>query len=183
MKNPHSPRLLYANYRESDGHLLRALFADEKVMLHVDRGPMRPEEIEILWRRLLDEFYPDGKNTIWGVFSRSDANYIGHAAIRPRPTHPDDWEISYIIRQEFWRRGFGTEIAAALVRFGFEELLLAEIFATIDDENESSIRVAQKVGLEFLRYEFDEVGRFSVFRVKRRTAQDQFVGNRDMPLF
>lgn len=128
---------------------------------------MEPDETDALWRRLIDEFYPSGKTTIWAVFSRHGEDYIGHAAIRPRPDHPAEWEISYILRREFWGRGFGAEIASALVGFGFDQLNLTEIFATIDDDNEPSIKVAQKAGLAFLRHEFDDQGRFSVFRIRK----------------
>ena len=65
-----------------------------------------------------------------------------------------------MLREEEWGKGFATEIAARLIRFGFVELNLPEVFATIDDENTNSIRVVEKAGMNFLRQELDEDGRY-----------------------
>ena len=71
------------------------------------------------------------------------------------------------MRKSEWRKGCATEIARRLIDFDFKELKLNEIFATIDDDNIGSIRVAEKAGMTFLRYEFDEEGRFSVYSIKK----------------
>lgn len=123
---------------------------------------------EVLWRKLIGEFYPQGFTTIFGVFGKDNLRYVGHAAIRPRPTKKEDWEISYMLKTADWGRGFATEIAQHLIKLGFNELNLTEIFATIDDDNLISIKVVEKAGMNFLRYEFDDEGRFSVYSCKNR---------------
>lgn len=143
------------------------LTTDETVMKHVDIGVFTLEEAEALWKKLIEDFYPSGKNTIYAVFAKSDNRYIGHSAIRPRPTKPEEWEISYMLRTEEWGKGFATEIAERLICFGFDELNLPEVFATIDDENFNSVKVVEKARMNFLRYEFDEDGRFSVYSIKK----------------
>lgn len=142
------------------------LSTDETVMKHVDLGVFTNEKAENLWKKLIEDFYPNGKNTIYAVFAKSDLRYIGHAAIRPRPTKNEDWEISYMLRVEEWNKGFATEIAKRLIRFGFENLNLPEVFATIDEENSNSIKVIEKAGMNFLRREFDEEGSFLVYSIR-----------------
>lgn len=160
-------RLLLRKYTLNDKENLIALFTDESVMKHVDMGVMSVENAKTLWEKLVNEFYPQGKDTIYGVFAKDDFRYIGHAAIRPRPQNQKDWEISYMLKTEEWRKGFATEIARCLIEYGFKELLLPQVFATIDDENYGSIKVAEKAGMSFLRYEYDEQGRFSVYVTNR----------------
>lgn len=160
-------RLKFTTYSSEHRDELISLFTDPEVMKHVGSGVMSQTEAEKLWRKLVDEFYPNGKNTIWAVFARDDSRYVGHAALRPRPTKPAEWEISYFLKRSEWGNGFATEIASRLVEFGFTELQFTEIFATIDDDHAASIRVAGKAGMKFLRYEFDESGRFSVYSVKK----------------
>jgi len=164
-------RLLLRIYKEKEKADFIALSTNEKVMKYVDIGVFTKEKAETLWTKLIEDFYPNGKDTIFAVFAKDDKRYIGHAAIRPRPSKKEEWEISYMLKSEEWGKGFATEIARGLIQFGFEELNLLQVFATIDDENFDSIKVAEKAGMEFLRYEFDDQGRFSVYSVKKLSAQ------------
>lgn len=166
-------RLKIRKYRNEERGFCTSLFTDADVMKNVDRGPLSPEAADKLFTKLVDEMYPAGKDTIYAVFRKDSEIYVGHASIRPRPSMPDDWEIGYILKREFWGSGYATEIARCLSRFGFESLGLKEVFATIDDDNFGSIRVAEKVGMSFCRYEFDEEGRFSVYSIKADDMQRQ----------
>lgn len=167
MKKIETERLILKNYIAEDKEDLITLFTDETVMKHVDTGVFSREKAENLWLKLIEEFYPNGKDTIYAVFSKDDNRYVGHASIRPRPTKPEDWEIGYMLKTEEWGKGFATEIARGLIKHGFDELNLPEVYATIDDDNLNSVKVAEKAGMSFLRYEYDEEGRFSVYSIKR----------------
>lgn len=159
-------RLNIRLYREDEKQYVINLFTDADVMRHVDNGVVSTETAEALWKKLIEDFYPTGITTIFGVFCKDDDRYIGHCSIRPRPKKPDEWEIGYILAKKEWGKGFATEIASRLIAFGFDELKLPEIFATIDDDNSDSIKVAEKVGMKFAHHEYDEQGRFSVYIVK-----------------
>lgn len=163
-------RLNIRLYREDEKHYVVNLFTDADVMRHVDNGVMSKETAEALWKKLIEDFYPKGITTIFGVFAKGDDGYIGHCSIRPRPQKPEDWEIGYILTKESWGKGFATEIASRLIAFGFDELNLPKIFATIDDDNLNSIKVAEKAGMKFDRYEYDEQGRFSIYSIKAESA-------------
>jgi len=136
-------------------------------MKHVDTGVFSQEKAEELWVKLIENFYPQGIRTIWAVFAREASRYIGHAAIRPRPTKKEDWEISYMLKTEEWGKGFATEIARRLIEYGFDELNLTEVVATIDDDNFGSIKVVEKAGMLFSHYEYDDDGRFSVYSISQ----------------
>jgi [ribosomal protein S5]-alanine N-acetyltransferase len=164
-------RLILRLYDENEKSLLTELFTDEDVMKHVDTGVMTIEKAEALWKKLIEDFYPKGKDTIYAVFAKTDGRYIGHASIRPRPEKTEDWEIGYILRKEEWGKGFATEIAARLIKFGFENLNLPEVFATIDDDNLGSIKTAEKAGMSFSHYEYDEQGRFSVYSTESQNSE------------
>lgn len=162
-------RLKIRLYRENEKQYVIDLFTDTEVMRHVDNGVMTNETAEALWKKLIEDFYPNGKTTIYGVFAKDDEKYIGHCSIRPRPAETNEWEIGYILEKDSWGKGFATEIASRLIRFGFEELKLPKIFATIDEDNLSSVKVAEKCGMSFNRFEYDEQGRFLVYSIKAET--------------
>ena len=165
MSEIETERLLLKNYTEPDKENLIALFTDERVMKHVDTGVFTIEKAEALWKKMFEVFYPQGIDTIYAVFARDDGRYVGHASIRPRPEKTEDWEIGYILKTEEWGKGYATEIARNLIEYGFDKLKLTQVVATIDDDNFGSIKVAEKAGMHFSHYEYDEQGRFSVYSI------------------
>jgi RimJ/RimL family protein N-acetyltransferase len=101
--------------------------------------------------------------------TKDDLEYVGHAGIYPRPTKNEDWEVVYFLCRNAWGKGYATEIARRLVEYGFDEIKLPEVFATVDNDHSASIRVLEKAGMNFLRYESDEDGSFSVYSVKAKS--------------
>jgi RimJ/RimL family protein N-acetyltransferase len=158
-------RLFLRPYEEKDRPHLIELFTDAEVMKHVGGGVMTEDKAGQWWRKLFEKFYPQGLN-IWAVFALEDGRYVGHAGIYRRPTREQDWEFVYFLRRAEWGKGYATEIARKIVDFGFEDLGLEEIFATVDDDHYGSIKVIEKAGLSFSHHEFDDEGRFSVYSIK-----------------
>lgn len=158
-------RLSIRRYEETDKDSFVNLFTDEAVMKHVDRGVLTREQAENFWKKLFAELYPQ-KYKIWAVFVKENSRYVGHCGIYQRPTKQNDWEFVYFLKPEEWGKGYATEIAKKLIEYGFEELNLPKVFATVDEDHENSIRVLEKAGMKFKEYEFDEEGRFSVYSIE-----------------
>jgi RimJ/RimL family protein N-acetyltransferase len=64
---------------------------------------------------------------------------------------PPKLELLYGIAPEHWNRGLATEIAQALIRYGFEVLEFSEVWASTDAPNAASARVLEKAGLQLER--------------------------------
>ena len=165
MSRVETDRLRLELYSDGDKTEFVELLTDPVVMRFVDRGALNPRQADALWRKLMDEFYPNGVDTIWAVFAKDDGRYVGNASLRPRPERQKDWEIGYYLKPLEWGKGFATEIASRLVRYGFEVAGLEEIYATVDKLNASSIHVLEKCGLKLFRKEFDGQGVFFVYRL------------------
>lgn len=168
MSRIQTERLTLALYTERDEAEFVRLLTDASVMRYVDKGPLSPKQAAFLWQQVMDEFYPAGIDTIWAVFAKDDGRYVGNASLRPRPERLRDWEIGYYLKPVEWGKGFATEIASRLVRYGLEVAGLDEVFATVDKENRASINVLKKAGLDMLRKEYDAKRVFNVYR-RRRT--------------
>jgi RimJ/RimL family protein N-acetyltransferase len=56
--------------------------------------------------------------------------------------------LGYIVRRERWRSGFATEAAAGCLDHAFDRLGLERVLCLVRPENEPSIGVAVKLGLE-----------------------------------
>lgn len=157
-------RLFLQLYTAKDKVDFIALFTDTAVMKYVGDSVMTQSQAEAFWLKLFEKLYPQHFN-IWAIFTKEDLIYVGHTGIYPRQTKPEDWELVYFLNQKSWRKGYATEIARRIIKLGFEELNLAKIYATVDDNHLASIRVLEKSGLKFERFEFDKDGRFSVYSI------------------
>ncbi|HEX8172396.1 MAG TPA: GNAT family N-acetyltransferase [Thermoanaerobaculia bacterium] len=58
-------------------------------------------------------------------------------------------ELGYWVGKPYWGRGYASEAAGALIRYGFEECNLHRIFACHYTRNPASGRVMQKNGMTY----------------------------------
>jgi len=62
------------------------------------------------------------------------------------PESREGW-IGYCLNRNYWGEGYATEVAQALVKFGFEKLDMHRIYAHCDPRNLGSARVLEKSGM------------------------------------
>jgi RimJ/RimL family protein N-acetyltransferase len=58
-------------------------------------------------------------------------------------------ELGYWLGVPYWGRGYATEAAQEMIRFGFEEIGLNRIFASHFEHNPASGRVLRKLGMRY----------------------------------
>src|SRR5215210_6926705 len=84
------------------------------------------------------------------AFSLEDApnvqRLVGSISLLLHPPH-DNAELGYWIGKPYWGRGYATEAAEEVVRYGFEDLGLHRIHAKHLGSNPASGRVMRKVGM------------------------------------
>jgi RimJ/RimL family protein N-acetyltransferase len=167
MKKIETERLRFVHYDEALYEDFIRLFTNEDVMRYVDKGVLSRAATDALWHRLTKEFYPQGIKTIWAVTAKDDGRFIGNASIRPRPSQKNETEAGYMLMPAEWGKGYATEIARRLIAYGFDELGLKKVFATVDVRNESSIHVLEKCGMNLMRSEYDEPGECYLYVTKK----------------
>ena len=62
---------------------------------------------------------------------------------------PREAAIGYLLRPAHWRRGYGTEVAAALVQAAFSVLAVSRVSSMVAVDNERSARVLTRAGLRW----------------------------------
>jgi len=90
----------------------------------------------------------------WVVVDRNISLVIGWGGLNVDPFDPG-WgiEVSYFFHPNYWGRGFATELVLASLRHAFEVLSVPQVNAFAMPDNVGSLRVLEKCGFEFLRYE------------------------------
>ena len=89
---------------------------------------------------------------LWSVFLRSARAMIGFCGFW-HFHEPRRLELLYGIAASRWRQGFASEVARAMIRYGFEELSFDRIEASTDAANLVSTRVMKAVGMSFWKRE------------------------------
>lgn len=165
MKSLKTERLVFRPYVkcEADRTAVVELLTDEDIIEHVSNGFMTKEEAEELFDQIFANVYETSAFDVWGVFSRENSCYVGHAEIKPRGKGTPDWEIIYILKREHWGQGYATEIVQALISYGFQDRRLKRVIATVDAENRDSIRVLQNVGMTLNGKEINEQGECLIY--------------------
>lgn len=89
-----------------------------------------------------------GAPHVFGIFEKATDRLVGVAGLSPDParSNPDCLMLGYWLAKQAWGRGYMTEAARELVRYGFEELGLAMITCTHYAFNRRSARVIEKCG-------------------------------------
>lgn len=86
----------------------------------------------------------------YAVLEKGSQKLIGMGGLTPWKLVDEELiDITYRFRQSAWGKGQGFELASELVRYGFQELKLPQITATITPDNHASKRIAQKLGMTF----------------------------------
>ena len=108
-----------------------------------DRGITR----EVMWGAVEDWAKNPRTQYAWTIRTQEDDVFIGEAGMSlytPRYRRSD---IFYNLVPAYWGRGYATEVARALVQFGFDTLHLHRIEAGAATENIASVRVLEKIGM------------------------------------
>ncbi len=84
---------------------------------------------------------------LWRVEIRATGEVVGLCGLVKRDglEHPD---IGYAFLERFWGRGFASEAAAAVLKFGRNSVGLSTIVAITTSGNLSSIAVLKAIGMQ-----------------------------------
>ena len=145
-------RLILRAASEPDIPIMQArIFGDVDVMRYVFHGtPMPLEKTESFMRAHFT--FGDSLTGIAILTEKPSGDVIGFAGLFPcAALEVDDFEIGFVLARHAWGRGFATEIGAAQLAFGFEQLGCPRLLGLVDSRNAPSIHALEKLGLRYLK--------------------------------
>lgn len=92
------------------------------------------------------EAFAQGGHVTFAITDRRSGELLGAIGLVLQTEH-DRAELGYWIGKPHWGRGYASEAAAALVRYGFEVVGLNRIHACHFADNAASGRVLRKIGM------------------------------------
>ncbi|MQA85223.1 MAG: GNAT family N-acetyltransferase [Streptosporangiales bacterium] len=142
---PRSPRLLYRRPAVADEEKVRDLRQDPEVMRYVG-GPLTSRSAAERFSHDLAHWDEHGYGKCV-VLDRDTESFVGLCGLQEFEGEPD---LGYLLAPQWWGRGLATEIAAASLRCGFEDLHAPLVRALVQAANLASQRVLGKVGMRYL---------------------------------
>jgi len=163
-------RLLFRDHTIGDLEPFCALQADAEFRRFVGGKPRTREAAEEKFRTVYLPPVPD-KLGMWATDFKPERRYIGYCGLYPHtgPSGPipDEAVLAFYSARAYWGRGLATEAGRAFIDFGFGELGLSRIAATVQVGNEASMRVIDKLGLSRVRREAGEFRTFDLFEIRK----------------
>lgn len=143
-------RLYLRELVESDKEMLAKVLTDPEAMQFYPE-PFSLKKVEE-WIQWNIQNYKDYGHGLWAVVLKSDNRFVGDCGITMQDIEGQSLpEIGYHILPEFCGQGFATEAAKGCVDYGLNQLNLKQIYTYTKDDNLPSIRVAEKVGMKFVK--------------------------------
>jgi len=140
-------RLILRPFTLDDAPVVQLLAGDRAIALHTAHIPHPYEDgIAEEWIGTHKEKFEKGELVNFAIACRHDKALIGSISLVIN-RHYDCAELGYWIGKPYWGKGYCSEAANEVLRYGFEALNLNRIFASHMSRNPASGRVMEKIGM------------------------------------
>ena len=140
-------RLILRPYALSDIPALVPLIGAREVAATTLRIPHPYAESDArMFLEICEEDRASGRGINLAIVLRRENTLGGGVLLRIEPEHRRA-ELGYWLGVPHWGKGYATEAARALVKYGFETLGLHRIFASHVARNTASAAVLKKIGM------------------------------------
>lgn len=143
-----TPRLILRRFTEADASLVFALNSDPEILKYLHEPKLESEghALDILREIILPQY--DRNLGRWAIHEKVTNEFIGWCGLKYRP-ELDETDLGYRLMQKAWGKGYATEAAFHTLSHGFGHLGLPVISACAHIENLASIKVLEKIGMEY----------------------------------
>ncbi|MRH43469.1 GNAT family N-acetyltransferase [Aquibacillus halophilus] len=141
-------RLLLREITDEDAKDVFTCFSNNKVTRFYGQESL--ENIEQA-KNIVEFFansYKEKRGLRWGIELKGSKGLIGTIGFNAWVPKHKRAEIGYEINPNYWRKGYASEAATAVISFGFENIDLTRIGAVVFMKNESSTNLLTKLGFQ-----------------------------------
>lgn len=139
-------RLILREFCQEDAPYIYNLNSDTEVMKYTGDIPFaRVAEASVFLSNYSD-FKTNGYGR-WAVISKKTNHFLGWCGLK---WHEEGFvDLGFRFFKTEWGKGYATEAAGASLDFGFKHLNLDEIIGRASSDNKASIRVLEKLNMQF----------------------------------
>ena len=158
-------RLILREFDVSDAQSFYMLNANPEVLKYTGDRPFNSIfEAEVFLKNYLD--YRMNGYGRWAVIDKVSGEFLGWCGLKLNEENLID--IGFRFFEEQWGNGFATEAAKASLEYGFKHLNMDEIIGRASVKNIASIRILEKLGMQFWKYgPFEGINDSVYYRLNR----------------
>ncbi len=145
-----TPRMTLRPFQPTDAPVLFTWVSDPEVMRFMPTGHDDALEQTMARMQRYMTYQEQYGFSRWLIFDRATQTPIGDAGLLYM-AEGDEIELGYRLAKPWWGQGRATEVAAAWLDYAFGPLNLPAIVAFAEPANRASLRVMEKLGMQFLR--------------------------------
>jgi RimJ/RimL family protein N-acetyltransferase len=135
------------HFTPEDRRWLRDLYADVEVTRYLG-GTKTPAEVDEMFETRILRYYVDHPGLgIWLTIDKASGERLGFHLLN-HIQGESIIQVGYSLMPSAWGRGIATEVAEAVLRYGFVDLGLPTIAGMTSMGNVASQKVLLKIGLE-----------------------------------
>ena len=151
MRDLHTPRLILRRYRPEDWEPIHRYAAIADFAQYDVWGPNSEADTKRFVAECIAKL---SENPVLryelAIELNEDRTVIGGCSLKRSANDSRPAGLGFAVNPEFQHRGYATEAARALIRFGFEDLGLTVVYAQCDTRNIASRRVMEKAGMRLV---------------------------------
>jgi ribosomal-protein-alanine N-acetyltransferase len=140
-------RLLLRPLEAGDFRAVHAYASDPEVVRFMDWGPNTLDDTTAFLERMITSVNASPRTQYPLAIEPAGEPLAGVVELQIDSAEHRRADIGYVLGRAAWGKGYASEAAAAMLRFGFGELGLHKISATCDPDNLGSARVLEKIGM------------------------------------
>lgn len=149
LPNIETERLLLRRIHTRDANDIFEYASDPEVAKYVTWEHHRSVADSIHFVRLIVNSYNRGEPAPWGIILKENQKLVGTGGYHWWLYDHSRAEVGYTISSRYWNKGIMTEALKAILKFGFDKMLLNRIEARCFLKNTASERVLMKCNMKF----------------------------------
>lgn len=160
-------RLVFSEWCVEDFEDLKVIATDPRVIKYVATGEIYSDERIMAFIEKNIKLYKERKLCFFPLHSKDNNNFVGFCGLGVL-NEPDEIEIGWWLKPDYWGKGLATEAAERVMTYAFEELNLPRLAAIAQPENTASINIMKKLGMTYTKMSKDNHGIDVVYYIKDR---------------
>ena len=144
-----TPRLILRQFSLADAPLILQLNSDPEIVKYVHEPILETEQQA---KNIIENIIlPQYKNNLgrWAIHKKDNNEFVGWCGLKYVVAR-DEIDLGYRLIQSAWGKGLATEAALHSLEYGFDKLNLQLVTGRAHIENLASIRVLEKIGMQFI---------------------------------
>lgn len=151
----HTNRLLLRETSSADAQVMYDLNSDSEVIQYTGDPPFKSVAEASAFLDNYDHFQKYNRGR-WAVVYKATGEVLGWCGLKYH-ANTGETDLGFRLFKKYWGKGYATEASHLALQYGFRRLGLDSVIARAVKKNVASIKVMNKLGMEY-EQDFDDHG-------------------------